>query len=147
MKENTSSQYFRELFRVLIRKLGILERENAVCCNITLSQCHAIVEVGRAPDLSLNDLAAALDLNKSTVSRIVDQLAEKNILIRKIDVEDRRYVALHLSEEGDILFNTIETYMNAYFQKVLQAVPPDKRVQVIESLQILQQVLDKNHCC
>jgi hypothetical protein len=46
--ENQASKYLRELIRVLVRNLGILEKSDASCCGVTISQCHAIVEIGRS---------------------------------------------------------------------------------------------------
>ena len=41
------SKDLRELIRLLVRNLGILEKGDASCCDVTISQCHAIVEIGR----------------------------------------------------------------------------------------------------
>jgi len=68
------SHQLREQIRVFIRKLGLIERSGMECCGVTLSQCHAIVEVGRKGSLSVNDLAELLNLGKSTVSKTVDKL-------------------------------------------------------------------------
>jgi len=46
MKEQGSSS-FRELIRILVRNLDLLEKSDASCCGITTAQCHAIVEIGR----------------------------------------------------------------------------------------------------
>jgi hypothetical protein len=32
----------RETVRLLVRRLGILEKSEASCCGITLAQCHAL---------------------------------------------------------------------------------------------------------
>jgi hypothetical protein len=54
--ENQASKYLRELIRVLVRNLGILEKSDASCCGVTISQCHAIVEIGRSGEVSLMSL-------------------------------------------------------------------------------------------
>ena len=64
----------RENARLLIRRLGLLEKDNAGCCCVTMPQCHVIVEVGRHKTLSVNDLAQLLNLDKSSVSKTVDKL-------------------------------------------------------------------------
>ena len=82
---NTQAAALRELLRTLIRKLGLLERSEAVCCEVTLSQCNALVEIGRVGVLSVNQLADRLNLDKSTVSRVSDKLVLDGLLLRQED--------------------------------------------------------------
>jgi len=141
-----SSQRLREGTRMLLRKLGIFERDEAVCCGVTYAQCHALVEVGRKGTLSLNELAELLNLDKSTVSKTVDQLVKNGIMLREPGQKDRRYVTLTLTTEGYELFQSIEKRMEAYFTKILDSIPDNKREQVIESIQILSDAIQKTEC-
>jgi len=147
MPEFNQANMLRENLRVLVRKLGVLEREEASCCDITLSQCHTIVEIGRAGSISINALAEILGLDKSTVSRSVDKLVNDEIIVRDTNPEDRRCLTLHLSEKGQALFAEVETKMAVYFENVIGTLPDDKREQVIESLQYLTQALPGFRCC
>ena len=137
----------RESLRLLVRRLGVLERGEATCCDITLSQCHTIVEIGRAGTISANSLADILGLEKSTVSRSIDKLVNDGIVVRENDPEDRRYVNLSLSEAGVSLFEEIERRMAVYFEEVIAGLPVDKREQIIESLQYLANALKGPRCC
>lgn len=47
----------RELIRILLRNLGMLEKSDTSRCGVTITQCHAIVEIGRNGKISLVDLA------------------------------------------------------------------------------------------
>lgn len=147
MSFSDPSQRLREITRLLIRNLGVLERSEAVCCGITLTQCHAIVETGRREKISVNELAELLDLDKSTVSRIAEQLVNNDILVRKTDLNDRRYVALQLTDKGEELFGNIEQRMEAYFGEILAYIPEEKREQVIESLQLFSEAIHGKRCC
>lgn len=137
----------RELLRILVRKAGILERSEATCCSITISQCHALVEIGRKENISVNQLAELLGLDKSTVSRAVDKLVVDGTVLREEHPEDRRYATLRLTTDGRRLYDNIEERMTAYFHDVLQAVPEDKRSQVLESLHYLTAALHGLRCC
>ena len=141
------SRQLRETIRLLIRKLGILERSEAVCCGITLTQCHAIVETGRTEQISVNELSELLNLDKSTVSRTVEQLVNNNLMVREPDQNDRRYVTLQLTNKGGELFRDIEQRMEVYFAEILAFIPEEKHKQVIESLQIFSEALQNRRCC
>ena len=146
MKLVQSSQRLREGTRLLLRKLGVFERDEALCCGVTYAQCHAVVEVGRKETLSLNELAELLNLDKSTVSKTVDQLVKNGIMLREPGQKDRRYVTLTLTTEGYELFQSIEKRMEAYFTKILDSIPDNKREQVIEGIQILSDAIQKTEC-
>lgn len=141
------SRRLRETTRLLIRKLGVLERSEALCCGITLTQCHVIVETGRRKQISVNELSELLNLDKSTVSRTVDQLVNHQIVVREPALNDRRYVALHLTGKGEELFENIEQRMEVYFEKIIDFIPEEKQEQVIESLQLFSEALHREGAC
>ncbi len=37
--------------------------------------------------------------------------------------------------------------MNLYFKKIYNTIPESKKQQVLESMEILLEVIDKNECC
>lgn len=135
----------REFIRQLERKLGVLqESQQSYCGCISMAQCHALVEIGRAEKISLNDLAEKLNLDSSTMSRTVNKLVANNLVKRDIDPADRRYVAIFLTESGESRFHSIESDRNAHFQRIYETIPASKRKQVLESLQILIDALSIN---
>lgn len=136
----------RENVRLLTRKLGLLEKGEASCCGVTLSQCHTIVEIGRAGSISVNDLANMLGLDKSTMSRTVNNLVEMGLVNREPNPENRRCLNIDLTAKGQALFLEIESSMEQYYRDVYGALPEDKREQVIESLEILVRSLP-GQCC
>ncbi len=141
------SEILRELIRIVVRHLGILEKNDATCCGVSLAQCHAIVEIGRNDKVSLGDLANTLGLDKSTMSRTTNNLVESELVNRDLDQENRRYVNIQLTEKGQTVFKTFEESMSEYYEGIFNAIPEEKRVQVLESLMILKEAVDKNKCC
>ncbi len=140
-------KYLRQLIKILIRNLGILEKSEFSCCGATLGQCHAIVEIGTAGEISLNQLAELLNLDNSTMSRTVNNLVNQGLAERMPDPEDRRYLQIRLTAEGAGVYKTIEESMNSYFYGILGAIPQEKQPQVMESLELLVDALKKIKCC
>lgn len=143
---NQGSEALRELIRILVRDLGVLEKNDASCCEVSLAQCHAIVEIGRKGKISLVDLAGILGLDKSTMSRTINNLVESNLVIRDLDMENRRYVIIQLTEKGSSIFRNIEESMYEYYNSIFNSIPENKRNQVIESLQLLKEAVESNNC-
>jgi DNA-binding MarR family transcriptional regulator len=141
---NEGSGQLRELLRILVRNLGILEKSDASCCGVTITQCHAIVEIGRAGVISLIELSDLLGLDKSTMSRTINNLVENNLVTREVDSENRRYVTIQLTDEGKEVFHSIEKSMFEYYSSIFNHIPKSKRAQVLESLKILTNAVNEN---
>lgn len=144
MDDTDDAKQLREMVRMLERKFGIVQESEFSCCGITMAQCHALVEIGRVKDISLNELAGLLNLENSTMSRTVNNLVTGELAKRDIDSQDRRYVTISLTENGYKLYKDIEEGMNLYFGNVYDSIPENKKQQVLESLQILIEAIDKN---
>lgn len=147
MDNLNQTQMLRESLRILVRKLGIMDRGEASCCGITLSQSYTIVEIGRAGTMSVNLLTEILGLDKSTVSKSVDKLVNNGVLVRSTDPEDRRSVILCLSDKGQAVFEEVEKRTTTYFSEVIADIPDDKRQQIVDSLQLLVKSLKAPSCC
>ncbi|MHC1719326.1 MAG: MarR family winged helix-turn-helix transcriptional regulator [Clostridiaceae bacterium] len=145
--EKHESNYMRELIRILVRNLGILEKSDAACCGISIAQCHAIVEIGRSGEISLNKLAEILILDKSTMSRTINNLVESGLVIRELHPEDRRFVSIKLSGKGLEAYRDTERGMAKYYEKIFDSIPDEKREQVLESLKVLIDAVNVNKCC
>lgn len=141
---NQGSEMLREQLRILVRNLGILEKSDASCSGITLAQCHALVEIGRVKRISLTNLADLLGLDKSTMSRTINNLVDVELVKRDIDEENRRYVTIQLTDKGVEVFKSIEDNMSGYYSGIFNSLPENKRDQVLESLELLVQSIKEN---
>ena len=137
MNEIEPNKRLRELIRQLERKTGALSDSQMACCNITMAQCHALVEIGRAGRISLIELSEVLGLENSTISRTVNHLVTAEMAIREVDPTNRRYISISLTEDGQQIFTGIKTCMNIYYRQILQKIPEEKQKEVFESIQIL----------
>lgn len=147
MEDTNDIKQFREMVRVLVRKLGVLQDSEFSCCGITLAQCHALVEIGRAQQISLNELAQVINLENSTVSRTVNNLVESGMTVRETDPADRRYAVIALTPRGQALFESIENSMESYYGSIFSQIPEPKKEQVLESLALIIEAIGKSGCC
>ena len=135
---------FRENTRRLEMNLGNINKSDCCCCGISDTQCFILVEIGRKPDISVKELAGILRLDKSGISRMVEELVQKEFVERKPSKEDRRYVVLNLTVKGSERFNQIENNMNIKFKSILDRIPEEKRNQVTEALELYNVACEAN---
>ena len=137
MNEIEPYKKLRELVSQLERKTGALNDSQMACCNITIAQCHALVEIGRAKHISLVELSEEIGLENSTISRTVNHLVNAEMVNREVDPVNRRYITISLTADGQQIFDGIETCLNLNYKQILRRIPEEKQTEVLESIQIL----------
>jgi DNA-binding MarR family transcriptional regulator len=147
MADREKARQLRELVRQMMRRLGVLEDGEMACCGVSLAQCHALVEIGRAGTISLAELANLLNLDSSTMSRTVNNLVRNKLAERTLDPKDRRYVSIRLTPAGMTSFQETESDMADYFLQILHAVPQERQEQVLDSLRLLLDAIAESGCC
>ncbi|MCX6561167.1 MAG: MarR family transcriptional regulator [Candidatus Aminicenantes bacterium] len=124
----------REKLRILERESGGVFDGQADCCGVTMGQCHTLLEIGSRGEISLVDLADALGLDASTMSRTIQGLVLIGLVDRRSSDKDRRFVVIRLTDQGRKIFAEIETRYNAYFSRVSELLPEDRRESILESV-------------
>ena len=130
---------FREYTRELECHLTYLNQSDCCQCSINESQCFLIVEIGREPGICIKKLAEKLRVDKSGISRGVEELVQKGFVNREPSREDRRSVMLSLTEKGQARFEKIENDMYLKFQTVLANIPEAQQQPVQQYQQPVQQ--------
>lgn len=133
-----NASLFREKIRQLEKNLGMLSQYHCGSCEpVTLSQCHALVEIGRNNSLSLKQLSEILLLDASTTSRVVDQLVKKGYVLRNSSKIDRRGIEITLTNQGNDYYTSIESEMNQLFLDRFNKIPAESREVVMQSIELL----------
>lgn len=69
-------------------------------CGINGAQLWVLWEVDRRPALRVNELAQAMAMHQSTVSNLIERLAQAKLIERSRAPDDQRVVTLELTESG-----------------------------------------------
>lgn len=91
--------------------------------DISLPQFRALVLLSTEGPLRPADLAGALSVDPSTVTRLCDRLVAKRLISRRRDKEDRREVRLHLTIGGRRLLDAVTDHRRSDIARILQQVP------------------------
>lgn len=129
---------FHRVLTELIRVYQFRDRD-AICCHgVSVTQCHALAAMAETEGLTLNELAAELYLEKSTVSRIVKKLEEKGLVDRSRHPEDGRAVQLTLTPEGGQLHDAIHRDLLEEQRRLLADFDPGVRESMIQFMDRLK---------
>jgi len=135
MNTNTIKK-FRENLRIFERELDI-QNTSGCCCDVTISQCHALMELSKNGNITLNELSEKLSLDKSTVSRTIESLVKSKLVNRTIPDNNRRTTNLSLTKQGSDVCDQINDGNNDYYQKALCSVPSEELTIFLKSFETI----------
>ncbi len=108
---------------------------------ITVEQFQ-ILRLIRTGRTSVSELAAAKNISRPAVSQAVDALAEKGLLTRTQDTNDRRHMQLALTDSGNAMLDAIFDDTRAWMRAKLGAFSNHELEMVIRAMQSLKNMLD-----
>lgn len=111
----------------LIRVYQFRDRERICCHDLSVTQCHALEVIVDEGQLSMNDLAGKLFLDKSTTSRVVDALERKSYAVRGANPQDRRALLLRATPAGEALLGRIRREILVEEKRLLADFEPAVR--------------------
>lgn len=106
--------------------------------DVTLVQYRALVVLAYNGPQRTTDLAAELDVNSSTATRLIDRLVRRQLVVRRTHPEDGRATQLDITDEGRALVATVTQRRRAEISRVLRKVAPESRRALVDSLEALR---------
>jgi DNA-binding MarR family transcriptional regulator len=127
-----------------VRAFGLHRPHETPCGKpIPVAEAHALMDLARLGPMSHGQLAHRLQLEKSTVSRIVRQLERRRWIERDTGSHDRRVVFVRLTKRGKAATRDLAQARRGKFSRLLANIPPAKRTAVIKSLSTLAGALER----
>ena len=135
---------FRIRLRAFERKLWdeINDQLNGKSCsNVSLAQCHTILELGEQGRTTIGELADSMGLDKSTLSRTIDSLVKKGLVDRVPNPSDRRYTLINLTKSGESTCKRINATNDAFFEQIFKAIPKGEHDKIVHSFDLLVEAM------
>lgn len=133
----------RQASREIVRQLGLLKTKVEEL-DLSYSEGHALLEVARHNLLTTGELARILQLDKSTISRIVYRLEKKGWLMYSENVPDRRQKPFVLTSKGQNKVRDINLYANRQVEEALAFLSPKDQDTVLKGMQLYAKALDRS---
>lgn len=138
-----------EMVQKLVRVFQLFERDQIKVNGFTTSQCYTILELYKNNQLSMNDLSDKMNLNNSTMTRILDNLVRDKYIKREKSEEDRRIVIVSLTDSGIEVAEKLNGVLTEYYRKIIANIPEGEVENILNSVGILLNAFDKANpnCC
>ncbi len=119
------SPCYCDLLRTAARKTTAIYDHHLAAVDLTLAQYRLLKKIARAGKLSITELAAACDLDRSTIGRNV-QVLVRHELVEETGCGDGRRCMLGLTETGQQRFAAAIPLWQAAQTEIETTLGPDK---------------------
>jgi DNA-binding MarR family transcriptional regulator len=110
---------------------------------ITQGEGHILSHLAASGDSSIAELHRALAHRRSTLTSILDRLAERRYISRESDPKDRRSFIVRLSAKGKTVAARVHRELERIEERALKGVPGREFQFVVKVLQTLEKTVDR----
>ena len=137
------------LIQSMVRTLQIFERGKLSQQGFTMSQYYTLFNIQQNQTLTMNQLSEKMNLDTSTMSRVVATLERDGYILRERWEEDRRVIKVKLTDKGFITTQELSAEVRGYYQHIIGAIPQGQVDDVVKSVNTLLQAFEqvKPFCC
>jgi DNA-binding MarR family transcriptional regulator len=104
---------------------------------LSVARYRSLVNISRLGDCSMKELAVMTGIDRSTLTRVIDQLIEHGLVARAEDAADRRRVLLSITEAGRAKLAGAEAVVQEIGRKSLENIPEDTQRAMVEGLRAM----------
>ncbi len=136
-----SSAYSGSALGLLIRQvrdsmMARMQRELAASSHdLTFSQYVTIKKLAEDSRPKVTELACIAEVNPGAMTRILDQLEARSLIVRSTDPADRRALNIHLTEAGHAVWHDIDQCGQRVRDAAFASLDEPERLQLIHLLE------------
>lgn len=120
----------RQRFDMRARSLGV-----------TRQQWRTLIAIARAEGASQAELAERLEVERITLCRMIDRLADAGLVERRADPRDRRIWRVHLRPDARTLVERLREVAVGVEEEILADFPAEERASLVAGLNRLREAL------
>jgi DNA-binding MarR family transcriptional regulator len=122
---------------LIMRYIRIEMRSHGVA-GLSIPHFRALIFLYRNESASLSQVADDIGLTLSSASRIIDLLASRKLVIRKVLADDRRFVSLKLTRRGQAALQRARRGTEAHLGEKIAALSATQQAMVAEAMQTIR---------
>ncbi|RDY24726.1 MarR family transcriptional regulator [Romboutsia maritimum] len=111
--------------------------------NVNKTQLRALMFIKNYGNISMTDLCSKLNIEKGSLTSMVDDLTEKGYVFRERDLGDRRKYLITITEKGEEIAIDFIIKLSEKLEEKLSKLNEEDRKKYIEAIDTLQYILSK----
>lgn len=137
-----SVEKIRLFNRYYARILGIFDKK-FLGVDFSVTEVRILGEIGRDPKLTAQKLATYLDIDKGYLSRTLQGLERRQLVVRIPSKKDGRERYLRLTEQGQTLNRELEEKANRRIEEQVRSLDSGDYRTLLEAMDNIQRLLTK----
>lgn len=107
---------------------------------LSVPELRTLLYLYRNEGVSLSEVAEHIGFKLPSMSKTIDALVARKLVIRRALAHDRRYISLRLSAHGLAELRRTRRITEARLAEALSVLLPEQQARVVEALKMLGQV-------
>ena len=108
--------------------------------DVTVEQFHVLRFVRKG--MSISELATAKNISRPAISQAVEALVKKGLLTRTQSLNDRRYVELTLTSEGNALLDSVFKETRQWMKERMKKLSATELETIARAMVSMKKMLD-----
>lgn len=118
-------------------------KEYAANINVNRTQLRALVFINNNGEITMTDLCEKLNIEKGSLTTMVDDLTKKGYLTRTRDSRDRRKYILNLTTSGEEIAKNFLEALGTRLESRFLELNEEDRNKFMDSIKNLEEILIK----
>jgi DNA-binding MarR family transcriptional regulator len=136
---NACAQEVLEVVPLVMRTIRAEMRSHRTP-ELSVPQFRALGFIDRNPGASLSEAADYLGLTLPSMSKIVDGLVARQLVVRQTHPNDRRRMILTLTHSGQTTLEASRTSTRACLAEMLASLTDNQRATIVKAMEMLRPV-------
>ena len=118
-------------------------KQYASTYNVNKTQLKALIIIKNNRKISMTDLCNKLNIEKGSLTSMIDDLNEKGYVTRERDTADRRKYIITITESGEIITSDFVDKLKFRLEEKFTKLTDEDKQRYISALKILEEIFDK----
>lgn len=132
---------FMSLFHRLFTPTFKKEIDNKYSC--TKNQVKAVMILGKTEKITPTMLGKCMDMEKGSITTLIDSMENMNLVYRKNDLMDKRKTWIQLTKEGEEYYIKQEEKFISQIEELFIILPEEEIDEFSRSLKTVVEILEK----
>lgn len=111
--------------------------------DVNKTQLRALIFIKKNGAISMTDLCAKLNIEKGSLTSMVDDLTKKGYVTRERDISDRRKYLITITERGEIIASDFVDKLKLSLEERLIKLTEEDKKKYIGAVKTLEEIFDK----
>ena len=132
---------FISLFHKLFKPA--FQREDGDIYMCSKNQIRAVMIIGRAESISPSVLGKYMDMEKGSITSLVESMEKLGLVYKNDDLNDKRKIWIHLTDEGKKYFNKQEKRFIDQIELLFSCISKEETNEFSQNLKNVVSTLEK----